>query len=91
MSQRAVVVVYTRAGCVYCSRLMALLAREEITFTHHDLSGDDAGRARLAEASGQGTVPQVFINQVPVGGYTDVEALRRRGELARLLAEAPSS
>ena len=88
MEQRAKVVVYTRQGCMYCTRLMALLAQEGIAYTHHDLTGDPAGRARLAEASRQDTVPQMFIDDVPVGGFTDVASLHRRGKLARLLARA---
>ena len=42
-------------------------------------------RKRLADSSGQYTVPQIFINGEPQGGYTDIVALDRRGELDVLL------
>lgn len=87
-TQLAEVEVYTRRGCVYCERLLALLDHEGVRYTHHDLTGDSARRAWLADASGRDTVPQVFIDGAPVGGFTDVAALHRRGELARRLSRA---
>jgi glutaredoxin 3 len=44
-------------------------------------------RTWLARASGQRTVPQIFVNNEPIGGFTDMSALDREGELDRLLAE----
>ena len=41
-------------------------------------------------SSGQRTVPQVFINGQPVGGYTDLEKIDRQGKLDVLLAQAPA-
>jgi glutaredoxin 3 len=87
-AQLAKVEVYTRRGCMYCSRLIALFDELGVSYAHHDLTGDQARRAWLAEASGRDTVPQVFIDDVPVGGFTDVAAMHRRGELARRLTRA---
>jgi glutaredoxin 3 len=36
-------------------------------------------------------VPQVFIDGRPIGGYDDMRALDRTGELDRLLAGTPAS
>ena len=56
-------------------------------FVEIDTTGDPTTRRWLAEVSGQTTVPQIFINGRPVGGFTDIRALDERGELDRLLAE----
>mgnify|MGYP001564931554 CR=1 FL=1 len=47
-------------------------------------------RAWLAQASGQGTVPQLFINGESIGGYAETAELESSGELDRLLAVVPS-
>ena len=57
-----------------------------VTYERVDVDGDHATRAWLREATGQSTVPQVFIDGRSYGGYTDIAALDRRGELDELLA-----
>ena len=47
-----------------------------------DVSGDHARRAWLVEATGQRTVPQIFIGGESIGGYDELAALDRSGELA---------
>ena len=49
------------------------------------MTGDHAKRAWLREVTGQHTVPQIFIDGQPYGGYSDVAALDARGELDPLL------
>ena len=41
--------------------------------------------AMTARANGRRTVPQIFIGDTHVGGFTDLHALDRAGELDRLL------
>jgi glutaredoxin 3 len=82
----AEVKIYTREGCGYCTAAIRLLRSKGVEFQHIDATGDPATRRWLAEVSGQATVPQIFIDGRPVGGYTDIRALDQRGELDRLLA-----
>jgi glutaredoxin 3 len=44
-------------------------------------------RSWLTSASGQRTVPQIFINNEPIGGFSDMASLEHRGELDRLLTK----
>lgn len=84
--------VYTTDYCVYCVRAKKLLQRKGVTFTEIDVTHDHSMRAWLAQITGRRTVPQIFINDRPVGGSDDLYALERSGELDRLLAEpAPPS
>jgi glutaredoxin 3 len=39
----------------------------------------------LDRSAGKRTVPQIFINDVHVGGYDDLYAIDRSGELDKLL------
>ena len=82
----APVEVYTTSYCFYCTRAKQLLARKGVAFTEIDVTGDDERRAWLVETTGRRTVPQIFIAGRPVGGYDDIAALEKRGELDRLLA-----
>lgn len=83
------VVLYTTPICPYCVRAKLFLFRKGVSFREIDVDGDDAKRAWLREASGQRTVPQIFVNGRSIGGCDDMLALDRRGGLDALLAEEP--
>lgn len=85
----ASVFVYTTAWCPYCSSAKALLSKKAIPFTEVDVEGRDELRAWLVKRSGQRTVPQIFVNGRPLGGFSDIQALDRQGKLDPLLAAAP--
>ena len=82
----AEVKIYTREACGYCTAAIRLLTEKGVAFQHIDATGDPETRRWLVQATGQTTVPQIFIDGRSVGGYTDIRALDQRGELDRLLA-----
>lgn len=82
----AKVVVYTTEYCPYCVRAKALLQRKGVPFEEIDVGNDDAQREYMIRASGRRTVPQIFIDGNPVGGYDELAALDRQGDLDKLLA-----
>lgn len=73
--------VYTTNRCGYCVALKSLLNSKKIAFEEIDVSEDDEKRAWLVQASGQRTVPQMFVDDVSYGGFTDIRALDKSGEL----------
>jgi glutaredoxin 3 len=87
----AEVVVYRTPYCPHCFRAKALLERKGVAYREVDVSGDAKLRQWLRDTTGLRTVPQIFINQRPVGGADELYALERRGELDRLLAENAES
>ena len=80
--------VYTKKNCPYCVRAKALLTKKGVAFEEVDVETDDALRTWLVETTGQRTVPQIFVGDRPLGGFTDVEALDRKGELDAILRGA---
>ncbi len=82
----APVKIYVTAFCGYCRAALQLLDQKGVKYERVDVDGDHQTRAWLREATGQSTVPQVFIDGRSYGGYTDIAALDRRGELDELLA-----
>jgi glutaredoxin 3 len=83
--------VYTTPFCGYCTQAKRMLARKNVAYKEIDVSGDYTMRRWLAQASGQRTVPQIFIGERACGGFTDLVALDQRGELDALLGAAPAS
>jgi glutaredoxin 3 len=85
----ATVLIYLTAWCPYCHRAKALLTKKKAHFTEVDVDDRPDLRSWLVSASGQRTVPQVFINGQSIGGYTELDGLDRKGKLDALLAAAP--
>jgi glutaredoxin 3 len=82
----APVKVYSTSFCPYCVRAKALLKKRDVPFQEIDVSDDAATRAWLVTASGgRRTVPQIFIDDKPIGGSDELHALDRSGELEKLL------
>jgi glutaredoxin 3 len=79
------VVIYDRSLCWHCWRTKRLFKRKGYQFEAVDLTHDSEGRAWLAEATGRRTVPQVFIDGHPVGGFAAIRDLDRSGELDLLV------
>ncbi len=82
----AEVKMYTRRYCGYCTAAQRLLEQKGVDYEEIDCTGDPARRRWLVEVTGRSTVPQIFINGKPIGGYDDLRALDRAGELDQLLA-----
>lgn len=78
--------IYTTQWCPYCHAAKALLDEKGVEYSELDAS-DPEDRAKMVErARGRRTVPQIFIGDTHVGGYDDMAALDRRGQLDPLLA-----
>jgi glutaredoxin 3 len=81
------VTVYTTDSCVFCIRAKDYLRSMGVSYSEVDVTDDDAARADLTErSSGQRTVPQIFVGDVHIGGYTDLVQLDAEGRLRPLLA-----
>jgi glutaredoxin 3 len=77
--------VYTTRICGYCTMAKRLLRSREIPYEEFDVSQDHEVRAWLVKTTGQRTVPQIFIGEKSVGGYRELSALARSGQLEALL------
>lgn len=83
----AEVIIYRTTYCGYCDMAKRLFTQMGVTFREIDVTGDHDMRIQLVKMTGgRRTIPQIFIDGVSVGGYTDVAALQRSGELDELLS-----
>ena len=62
-----------------------LLGKRNIPYEEINVSGDHATRAWLVEVTGRKTVPQIFIHGRPIGGFEELAALDRAGELMPMI------
>ena len=81
----AKVVIYTTSYCPYCFGAKALLRSKNVEFEEIDVTDDPAQRAEMERLSTRRTVPQIFIDAHPIGGYDEARRLDATGELDRLL------
>jgi glutaredoxin 3 len=73
--------IYTKAYCTYCYAAKNLLMKRGLAFEETDLSGNFPAEQEMRDLTGRTTVPQILINGMPVGGYTDLIELDRAGKL----------
>lgn len=77
--------VYSTSFCGYCVLAKRLLNQRGIEFEEIDVSGDHEARMSLVRATGRRTVPQIFIGDEAIGGFEELRALDRSGELGKKL------
>ena len=82
------ITMYTTATCPYCinaERLLRSKGVENIDKVRVDL--DPQRRAEMMQKSGRRTVPQIWIGELHVGGFDELRALDRAGQLDPLLGK----
>jgi glutaredoxin 3 len=79
------VTVYTKQNCPFCVRAKRLLDRKGVRYEEVSVEGKDDLRIWLVEKTGQMTVPQIFVGERSLGGFSDIDALDRAGELDTIL------
>ncbi|ACE85668.1 glutaredoxin 3 [Cellvibrio japonicus] len=81
------VLMYTTAVCPYCNNAKKLLAEKGVVPEEIRIDTQPQLRQEMMAKSGQRTVPQIWINDFHVGGFTDLWALDKAGKLDALLAQ----
>jgi glutaredoxin 3 len=85
--------IYTKSYCPFCTRAIALLEHKAADFPGMNveeisINSDMALREKMITRSkGSYTVPQIFIDDVHIGGCDELVALEMNHKLDALLAE----
>ncbi|MBA3749204.1 MAG: glutaredoxin [Solirubrobacterales bacterium] len=80
------VVVYTTHACGFCTRVKMLLEARGIAYREVNVANDPDAFVELARSSGMMTLPQIFIDDVLIGGYRETAEADQSGRLQQLLA-----
>ena len=80
------IIMYTGPLCNFCDAAKRLLNRNNIPYKEIDIAIEDGKREEmLAKSNGKRTIPQIFFNEYHVGGYEELRALEKKGELLNLI------
>jgi glutaredoxin 3 len=77
--------IYTTRWCGFCTRAKALLDSRELEYDEVSLDDQVGFRQLLMDLTGRWTVPQILVDERPIGGYTELWRLERDGRLDELL------
>lgn len=81
----AKVEIYGTSFCRHCLAARAFLHKKQIEYTEYLIDLMPLERAEMLRRCGRKKVPQILIDNVPIGGDEDLMALDASGELDRLL------
>jgi glutaredoxin 3 len=82
------VLMYLTAACPFCQSADRLLRQKGVAVEKVRVDLEPARRAEMMQKSGRCTVPQIWIDDLHVGGCDDLYALERAGKLDPLLKAA---
>ena len=78
--------MYTTRWCGYCVRAKTLLEDRGLAYEEISLDDDPQFRRKLHELTGGWTVPQILVDERPIGGYAELWRLDQIGVLDGLAA-----
>ncbi len=82
------VLIYSSGFCPYCTWAKKMLDAKQVEYREIRIDQEQgAHQEMLAKSHGQMTVPQIFIGEFHVGGYTDMVKLDQEGKLDPLLTQ----
>lgn len=81
----AKIIIYSKANCSYCTAAKQYLDKNNLAYQEIRVDLDGEKLQEVQQLSGRRTLPQIFINDSPVGGYDDLMVLARTGKLADLI------
>ena len=69
------VTLLTSPTCSYCHAAKSLLQQHSIDYQEIDLIKGGEQAQQLLIQSGQRTVPQIFVNEKSIGGFTELSRI----------------
>ena len=79
--------VYTKDYCPYCDRAKNLLKNKGLAFEVIDVENDEKLFEELKAKTGLRTVPQIFVGDQLICGFTDLKAMDDAGQFDPLVQE----
>jgi len=80
------IVMYTGPMCNFCEAAKRLFSRNNIKYQEIDVSSKDGLMDEMIKKSnGRRTIPQIFFDDMHIGGYVELRELEKKGELESLI------
>ena len=82
------ITIYLTQTCGFCNTAKRLLEKRGISYEEIDISSDLEGKGEMMRKSnGMRTVPQIFLDNKYVGGFSELYTLQQTGKLEKLLKD----
>lgn len=78
--------IYTFDWCPYCIKARKIFDENNIKYRNYDAAHASI-RQEMVTRSGRNTVPQIFIDNIHLGGYNDLVTFIEKGGLKRIKRE----
>ena len=78
--------IYCTNWCGPCIAAKKMLDDMGITYKEINIEKEGLSRDGLAKLTGGSTVPQIIINDNPIGGFNELLQLNQSGKLKEILA-----
>lgn len=82
------ITMYGTAWCPYCVRARRFFDERGVSYSDIRVEQQPELRQQMMDLSGRHTVPQIWIGDTHVGGYTDLLELELDGRLNHMLQQA---
>ena len=79
------IIIYTKDICPYCNKAKALLQRKNAQYQEIKVINDEIKEEMIKKSNGRMTVPQIFIDDIHIGGSDDLYAMEAEGKLDEIL------
>ncbi len=77
--------MYYSEWCGFCHRARRLLENKKAAWTGYDVDQEAGKRHEMMDRGAGFTVPQLFVDDVPIGGCAELFALEAEGRLDTVL------
>ena len=79
--------VFSGPECNYCKRAKVLLDEMRIDYIERDISIENHRTELIQRLPRTRSIPQIFVDDQHIGGFEDLQILKERGQLEKLLTE----
>ncbi len=80
------VTVYMGPMCAFCDATKRLLTKKNIPYNEINIAiEEDKMKEMIKKSNGKRTIPQIFIEDLHIGGYNELRTLENKGKLDKLL------
>ena len=80
------ITIYTGPVCNYCDATKRLLKRNNLQFNEIDISsGPEVLDEMINKSNGKKTIPQIFFDNLHIGGYAEIRELEKSEKLLETL------
>ena len=82
------ITMYSTRYCPFCMAARSLFEGRNLPYKDIGVDGEPELRRQMTALSGRQTVPQIWVGDQHIGGFDELRALERDGQLDKLLDAA---